>query len=32
LGVGEICLNAIDTDGVRNGYELNITDQVARAV
>ena len=32
LGVGEICLNAIDTDGVRNGYELNITDQVAKAV
>jgi cyclase len=32
LGIGEICLNAIDTDGVRNGYELNITDQVARAV
>ena len=25
LGAGEICLNAIDTDGVRNGYELEIT-------
>nr|AGS52717.1 imidazole glycerol phosphate synthase cyclase subunit [uncultured bacterium contig00069] len=22
LGAGEICLNSIDTDGVRNGYEL----------
>ncbi|MCF0224379.1 MAG: imidazole glycerol phosphate synthase subunit HisF [Fibrobacter sp.] len=32
LGVGEICLNAIDTDGVRNGYELNITDMVSKAV
>jgi cyclase len=26
LGVGEICLNSIDTDGVKNGYELTITD------
>ena len=32
LGVGEICLNSIDADGVKGGYELNITDQVARAV
>ena len=32
LGAGEICLNAIDTDGVRNGYELNITRMVADAV
>lgn len=32
LGAGEICLNAMDTDGVRNGYELDITDKVARAV
>lgn len=32
LGAGEICLNAIDTDGVRNGYELTITRQVADAV
>ena len=32
LGIGEICLNAIDTDGVRNGYELSITDMVAKAV
>ena len=32
LGAGEICLNAIDTDGVRNGYELEITRKVADAV
>jgi imidazole glycerol-phosphate synthase subunit HisF len=32
LGAGEICLNAIDTDGVRGGYELSITRQVADAV
>jgi cyclase len=31
-GAGEICLNAIDTDGVRNGYELTITRMVADAV
>jgi imidazole glycerol-phosphate synthase subunit HisF len=31
-GAGEICLNAIDTDGVRNGYELTITRLVADAV
>ena len=32
LGVGEICLNSIDTDGVKNGYELTITDKIAKAV
>ena len=32
LGVGEICLNSIDADGVKGGYELNITDQVSRTV
>lgn len=32
LGAGEICLNAMDTDGVRDGYELEITDKVAKAV
>lgn len=32
LGVGEICLNSIDADGVRRGYELNITELVAQAV
>jgi len=32
LGAGEICLNAIDTDGVRQGYELTITRMIADAV
>ena len=32
LGAGEICLNAIDTDGVRNGYELSITKMVSDVV
>ena len=31
-GAGEICLNAIDTDGVRGGYELEITRKVSDAV
>ena len=31
-GAGEICLNAIDTDGVRSGYELTLTRMVADAV
>jgi len=25
LGVGEICLNSIDADGMQDGYELNLT-------
>lgn len=32
LGAGEICLNAMDTDGVQNGYELEITDKIAKTV
>lgn len=32
LGAGEICLNAIDTDGVRDGYELTVTRMVSDAV
>ena len=32
LGAGEICLNAIDTDGVCNGYELTITRMISEAV
>ncbi len=32
LGIGEICLNSIDADGTRNGYELTITDAIAQAV
>lgn len=31
-GAGEICLNAIDTDGVREGYELSITRLISQAV
>ena len=32
LGAGEIVLNAMDTDGVRNGYELNVTRMIAENV
>jgi cyclase len=32
LGVGEICVNSIDADGTKNGYELNLTRQIAEAV
>jgi cyclase len=32
LGAGEICLNSIDADGARDGYDLDITRRVARAV
>ncbi len=32
LGAGEICLNSIDADGAKNGYELTITKMVAEAV
>lgn len=32
LGAGEICLNSIDADGVRTGYEISLTAQVAQAV
>lgn len=32
LGAGEICVNAIDTDGVRAGYELDITRMISEAV
>jgi len=32
LGAGEICLNSIDADGTRDGYELDITSMVSRAV
>lgn len=31
-GAGEICLNAIDTDGAREGYELPITRMISEAV
>jgi len=32
LGAGEILLNAIDTDGQREGFSLDITDAICRAV
>ena len=32
LGAGEICLNSIDADGMKTGYELAITAAIARAV
>ncbi len=32
LGAGEICLNSIDADGCKNGYELNLTRMIADAV
>jgi imidazole glycerol-phosphate synthase subunit HisF len=32
LGAGEICLNSIDADGTRQGYELNLTRMVSDAV
>ena len=32
LGAGEICLNAMDADGTKDGYELDITSMVAEGV
>ncbi len=32
LGAGEICLNSIDADGARDGYDVDITRRVAEAV
>lgn len=32
LGAGEICLNSIDADGTRDGYELTLTRLVSDAV
>lgn len=32
LGAGEICLNSIDADGTRDGYELTITARMSQAV
>ena len=32
LGAGEICLNSIDADGMKTGYELDITRMIAQAV
>ncbi len=32
LGAGEICLNSIDADGVREGYELVLTRLISQNV
>jgi cyclase len=32
LGAGELCVNSIDADGTRDGYELTLTKAVTRAV
>ena len=32
MGAGEICLNSIDADGTRDGYELTITAMISEAV
>ncbi len=32
LGAGELCINSIDADGMRDGYELNLTSMICSAV
>lgn len=32
LGAGELCVNSIDADGVKQGYELNLTRMITGAV
>jgi len=32
LGAGEICLNSIDADGTKDGYDLELTRKVVKAV
>ena len=32
LGAGEICLNSIDADGTKDGYELNLTTMISENV
>lgn len=32
LGAGEICLNSIDADGTKEGFELDVTRMIVRAV
>ncbi len=32
LGAGEICLNSIDADGTKDGYELTLTRMISEAV
>ncbi len=32
LGAGELCINSIDADGVKNGYELTLTRMICESV
>jgi imidazole glycerol-phosphate synthase subunit HisF len=32
LGAGELCVNSIDADGTKDGYELTLTSGIAKAV
>ena len=32
LGAGEICLNSIDSDGTKDGYELRLTSMISKSV
>lgn len=32
LGAGELCVNSIDADGTKNGYEINLTRTICEAV
>lgn len=32
LGAGEICLNSIDADGTKDGYEINLTRMISSSV
>jgi len=32
LGAGELCINSIDADGTKEGYELNLTRTISEAV
>ncbi len=32
LGAGEICLNSVDADGTKDGYDLNVTRMVSESV
>ena len=32
LGAGELCVNSIDADGTKEGYELNLTRLISEAV
>lgn len=32
LGAGELCVNSIDADGTKNGYELNLTKLICESV